>query len=100
MQLVFKISAGLLCLAAVGGQIIQQQRAAPGSAAKAVECRASCPEMGGPATIKTVGQEVRFYDAYVIRLITGSVGLTSGCRRPASHGVRLNGSLDAVAGRA
>ena len=79
MPFVFKVSAILLVLALVAGQSWQLQAVAPGSDAYAATVRASCPEMGGPRKIETVGQKIRFYDAYMIRLIGGRVGLNSGC---------------------
>ncbi len=80
MPYVFRFSAVLLVLAIAGGQYWQLKAAAPGSDSYAATVRASCPAMGGPRKVETMGQKVRFYDAYMICIIGGWAGFSSGCR--------------------
>lgn len=81
MPFVFKTSTALLVLALVGGQSWQQLAAAPGANADANTFRVECPGMSGPKEIKTLGQIVRFYDAYAIRQFSGKIGLNGGCAK-------------------
>ncbi|AXK43865.1 hypothetical protein DVR09_15535 (plasmid) [Erythrobacter aureus] len=79
MPFVFKISLALLIASLVGGQAWQHQDAAPGWDADASALRAECPAMGGPEKIDTLGDVVRLYDAYAIRLVGGAIGFNDGC---------------------
>lgn len=81
MPFVFKISSLLLVLAALGGQFLQRLDASAGANAAAAALRAECPAMAGPVKIEDLGDQVRFYDAYLIRVIGGQVGFNSGCAR-------------------
>lgn len=80
MPYVFRISLSLIVVGGIGGQILQAQSAAPVPSAQAAAYRARCPGMGGPREIASVGDKVRFYDAYVRRSISEFVGLPSGCK--------------------
>lgn len=79
MPFVFKISALILVSATVGGQFFQGLDAAPNANKVAEQYRAECPAMQGPAKIVTKGDEVRFYDAYGLQVVTGAIGLGNGC---------------------
>jgi hypothetical protein len=79
MPFVFKFSIFLLILAGVSGQYWQLKAAAPDAAVAARELRAECPAMGGPKKVRTYGDQVRIYDAYLVRVIGGQVGFNGGC---------------------
>lgn len=81
MPFVFKFSGSLLLLAALAGQYWQLKPVGPDFAASAAEIRAGCPTMAGPRKVETLGDKVKFYDAYATRLIGGQLGLTSGCQK-------------------
>jgi hypothetical protein len=79
MPFVFKFSTGLLVLALIAGQFWQQQAAPAWANAYADTYRVGCPSLEGPKKVETLGQFVRFFDAYAVRQIGGKIGINGGC---------------------
>lgn len=65
----------------MAGQFWQQMPAAPGANAYADTYRVVCPGMNGPKKVETLGQMVRFYDAYALRQLGGKIGINNGCAK-------------------